>query len=197
MRVQVGLPVVETNHQPQTDHVGLQRVHETPAERIARKRPPQGVDHRVQRFLRLPDLLDAESVNLGILRLDLLPLDIRFGQGTPTPFRKGCDPRNDVGAGRVARRLPPIAIQTGGSSTDANHSFAAHEQFLRREPSEHVHSQLFGLLAQPTDHFTERGGVVPVIAHRGRRWQTERAVLGEQVHRLVLHGLAERKVLIL
>ena len=68
-------PVVDADDDSERDEIRRQRIHEASAERIVRQRPAERVNDRVERLLRLPDLLHAEREDLRIVRADLLPLD--------------------------------------------------------------------------------------------------------------------------
>src|SRR5205823_11684325 len=80
MDVQRAVQVVQADHETERDEVRRQRVHEAAAEGIARQRPPQRVDDRVERLPRLPQLLDAEREELRILARHTLPRAPRLGQ---------------------------------------------------------------------------------------------------------------------
>src|SRR6266540_1758203 len=78
VNVERGRPVIETDDDSKRHEVRCQGVHEASAERVLRERPAQSVNDRVERLLRLPDLLDAERIDLGIVGRDLLPFEIRL-----------------------------------------------------------------------------------------------------------------------
>ena len=63
VHVERRLAVVEADHEAEGHEVRLQRIEEAAAEGVARQRPAQGVDDRVQRLLRLPELLHPERVD--------------------------------------------------------------------------------------------------------------------------------------
>jgi hypothetical protein len=64
------------------------------------------VDHAVQRFRDLPDLLDAEFPNLRLATFGEAELaDRRAGQRPPRALRENRHLRSDVGAGGEAREL--------------------------------------------------------------------------------------------
>ncbi len=68
VRVELRVAVVEPQYQPDRHEVVAHRVDERTAElpvlRLRSQRPPQGVDHAVERSSDLPDLLDAELPHL-------------------------------------------------------------------------------------------------------------------------------------
>ena len=80
MHVQRRIAIVEPDNQPERDEIRLERVDETAAKGVVRERPAQGMNHAIERLLRLPQLLDAECEDLGIVRRHALPLAPRLGQ---------------------------------------------------------------------------------------------------------------------
>ena len=194
MDVQRAVQVVQADHETERDEVRRQRVHEAAAEGIARQRPPQRVDDRVERLPRLPQLLDAEREELRILARHTLPRAPRLGQEASCPFRQHRHLGGEVVRGEIVAERAALAIEAARRRAHPHDAAAVHEQARRREAGEHVHAQRLGLLAQPADDLAQRGDVVAAVAHRGGSRKAPSAVSRQQIHGLPANRRAEWEV---
>ena len=194
MDVERGLPIVEADHQPQGDEVGLEGIEEAAAEGVAGQGPAQGVDDRVERAFGFPQLLHAQRVDHRVVGADLLPAQPALRQRAPCALGEHGDPGLDVGGRREAAAGLAIALEPAGSRAHAAHARALHEERVRGETREHVHAQPFRLLAQPAHDLAEGGHAVAVVAHGGRRGQAQRPPPREEVHALGGHGRVQGQV---
>jgi hypothetical protein len=191
------LAVVEAHDEAEGEEVRLQRVEEAAAEGVARQRPAQGVDDRVQRALRLPELLHPQRVDHRIVGPDLLPAQPGLGQGAARALRQHRDLGLDVGGRGVSGAGLAVALEAAGRGAHAAHASLLHEKALGREAREHVHTQALGLCSEPPHDLAERGHVVAVVAHGGRGGQAQRAALRQQIDPLRAHGRAQREIRVL
>ncbi len=130
VHVQRRLPIVEAHHEPERQEVGLERIEEAAAESVARQRPAQRVDDRVQRPLRFPQLLDPEGIDHGVGGAHLLPAQPGLGEGAARAFRQHRDPGPDVGGRRVAVARLAVALEAARRGAHAAHAALLDEQAL-------------------------------------------------------------------
>ena len=196
VHVEPGLTVIEAHHQTDRHHIRLQRIHEASAEGIVGKRPAQCVNHGIERSLGFPNFLDSECIYLRILRIDVLPLLVRLGQGPTASLRQRGDLRGDVRSRHVAGRLVPIPIQARGSGAHTDDSIALDQEFFGRVSHKNVDAQILGLLAQPAHYLAERGDIIALVVHRRGRGNPYRPRAREHVYGFLFHRLPERKVVV-
>ncbi len=147
--IERGVPGVEPDHQPERHEIGLERIHEAATEGIRRDRPAEGVDDRVERPLRLPDLLHAEREDLRIFGRHAPPLEPRLRQRSPRPLGQRGHFRDEIVRRHVIRKRPPLTVQAGRRRPDPRDPLSSHQQARRRKAGEDVHPQRRGPLAQP------------------------------------------------
>src|SRR5690606_19187114 len=119
------------------------------AEGISRERPAEGVDDRVERDLGLPELLDAERIDLRVLLRDALPLEVRLREESARTLGERRHPRHEIGGWVVAPRRLAVATEPGWRRPDTDDPVPVHEQPRRREPGEDVDPQLLRPFPQP------------------------------------------------
>ena len=127
VHVERRVAVIEPHHEAQRDQIRLEGIHEAAAERVPRQRPPQRVDHAIERLLRLPQLLHAEGKDLRVLRRHALPLAPRLRQQTPRPLGERRDVGDKIVGRRATGRRLPLAIESGGRGSDTNDRRVAHQ----------------------------------------------------------------------
>src|SRR5687768_3125123 len=191
------LPVIQSDNEAERDEIARERIHEASAKRVERHRPAEGVNHRVERLLRLPDLLYTERENLRVRRGDFLPIHIRLRQRSPCSLGENRYLSRDVGRRSVAAARLSRPRQPGWCRPYATYTGTLSHQRRRGESREHVHSRGFGLLTEPAHHLAERSDVVTVILHRRRRGDPERMPSRQQIDPLSGDRATKRKIAVL
>ena len=149
VHIEIRIAVVEPHDQAQRDEIRLEWINKASAERVSRERPPQGVNHAVERLLRFPQLFDAERKDLRILRGNVLPLAPRLRQETTRAAGERRDLRRQVVRCRGAGRRFSVTIEACRRGPHAGNRRPAHEQLCRREPRKNGHAERFCFGAQP------------------------------------------------
>ena len=195
---QVRVAVVEPDDHPDREHVLAHRVDERAAElvvlRLRAQRPAHRVHHPAQRLRDLPDLLHAERPDLRALALEPERVDRDSRQVALRALAEDRDAREDVRA-RLEVREPlaeaAASLVAGSHSDDAP---VLDEQLLRDGLRKDRRARLLGLLREPAGQLRQRGDVVPVVLHRRRRRDPQRAVVPQEVDALGLDLAVERHV---
>src|SRR5687768_11759683 len=191
------LPVIQSDDEAERDQIARERIHEASAKGVERHRPAQGVNHRVERLLRLPDLLHAEREDLRVRRRDFLPLEIRLRQRSPRSLGENRYLRRDVGGWSVAAARLARTGQPGWCGSYTTHTGTFSHQGCRRESGEYVHPRGFGFLTEPAHYLAQRRDVVTVILHRRRSRDPERMLSRQQINPLSGDRPTKRKVAVL
>jgi len=184
VHVEPRVPVVEPHDQSERHQPLPHRIHEAAPEGVAGQRPSEGMDDAVEGTLYLPELLHSQGIDLRIRRSDSLPFEPPLGEEPPGALREHSDFRGQVQRGLSSTALP---VPAGGNGAHTDDALALDEQSGDRESGEDVDAELLGLLPQPTHDLAERCHPVPVVAHRGRRGDGERALLTQDVDGLSLN----------
>ena len=194
MHVEPGVAVVESDDEPERHQRRGERIHEAPAEGVGRQGPAEGVNDRVERAFRLPDLLHSQGEDLRVRRCHALPLEVRLCQHPARPLGERRHPRDEIGRGQGSRAGFARPVEPRGGRAHAGHALAVHQQRRGREAREDVDAQLFRLGAQPAHDLAQRPYVIAPVVHGGRNWKAQPAAAGQQVDGFLAHGCAKWKV---
>jgi hypothetical protein len=204
-RGQIGVVIVQVNHEADRDEVFAIVVEEQAAARIVLQRPAHGVLNQALLVLGridLPDFLqtDAEFRRLAVL-VEAEFRDQLLGKAAARAFGKQrvfAEQLHAAGIGILVRAVLGDAHVAGG---DAPHrALVVIEHFGSRKARIDLDAERFRLRRQPAADVAERADVAVVVVHQRRHdevRQPERADLGEPVEAIVLDLGRERAVRIL
>ncbi len=194
-----GVGGVEPDDQAEAELVVAHRVDERAADlvmlRARAKRPAERVDDPVQPLRHLPDLLDPEGVDLGVLGGELEAVAGGVGEQALDAVAQHRGLGRDLGAGLEVRELlalTPTALVAGAHA--AQHA-VLHQQALGVGLGEQHDPELLGLLGQRPHEPGQREDVVALVVERRRGGEAQRPRGGEEVDALAAH-LAVRAELV-
>ena len=192
--VEAGVLIIESDGEAERDQILCQRIHETSAEGVAGKRPSHRMDHPVQRHPGFPQLLDPEGEDLGIVGANALPRQVSLREWPACTLRENGYPSGQIHGRHVVRAGPTFTVEAGGCGADADDTVLLDQQALDRKPGKHVDAEGLRLLSQPPHDFADRGQVVAVVPHGGRRRDPECPPLGKEVDRLLADLAPKREI---
>mmetsp|Transcript_28308 Transcript_28308/g.66474 ORF Transcript_28308/g.66474 Transcript_28308/m.66474 type:complete len:433 (-) Transcript_28308:532-1830(-) len=202
VRIEVGILVVESDHQPRQDQIRFLVVHKGPTKNVVGRRRLEGKPERVlnqallKGFLRdLPDLLDAQPVRLGLDAVVVAESEFfhqKFRAGPPGSLRKqglsgpeldaalkgglGAPVLSDAHvAGRDSQDagFVPIAIGIGiGIAIAIAVVVLGQKDLARGESGVDFDSQRLGLLGEPPAELGEAQYVIAVVVELAREQHT-------------------------
>ena len=105
MHVERRLPVIHSDDNSNSDEIRREWIHEASAKRIVRKRPAKRMNDRVERFLRLPDLLHAKREDLRIVRFYSGLIHPCLRQRAARSLRENCHACGDISGWSITRSL--------------------------------------------------------------------------------------------
>jgi hypothetical protein len=193
---QLGVAVVEADHHPEREHVVAHGIDERAAELAVLgsgpQRPAHRVDDAVERTSDLPDLLHAERPDLRVLARKAEAIQRDAGEVALCALREHGDARDDVGAGLEVAQLLALAATALVAGADAADPAVDGEQLYRRRLGKDHRAAGLRLLREPAPEPRQRRDVVPLVLHRRRRRDRQRALRREEVDGLVLDRAVER-----
>ncbi len=196
---ELGVPVVESDHHPDREHVVAHGVDEAAAElavsRRRAKRPAHRVDHVPQRLRDLPDLLDTQLPHLRVVAGQPEAVERGAGEMPLRPLGEHSDPGDEVGARLVVSEALPLAPAALVAAADADDAAVGHEQLLGRGLRQDHRPSLLRALGEQAAELGEREDPVAVVAHRRRRGNPQRRATREQVNGLRVDRAVGRDVL--
>ena len=140
VHIEAALPVVQADDQSERYKVRPHRVHPAATERVPRKRPAQRMDDPIEGLLHLPQLLDAQSEDLGVRRTHSLGLEPRLAERATCPLGQNRHPSTEIHGRHEAAPRPPLPVQASGHRPRSDDPALLDEQSVRREPGEYVDS---------------------------------------------------------
>jgi len=200
-RAEVGVLVVQADHEAQRDLVVLQVVEEAAAEGGVVHRPAGGVHHQAGLGLGrvdLPQLLDADGKALRVL-VGIQPVlgDQLLAQvaaralGEHRVLAQQLHAELEVRAGLAVLLDAQVA---GGHPAHAPLLVIQH--LGGREAGEDLHAQCLGLLRHPAHHVAQRDDVAAVVVEVARHQpdgQAARAGFGQRQHLVAGDRLVQRR----
>src|SRR4030095_6522584 len=111
--VEVCLVIVEPDDHAHHDHSRTHRIHDSATERSVWKRPTKSVDDAVERALCLPEFFHSEREDLGVERLNVLPLLVGLRERSPSALGEHRDLRRKAGWFLIGSSRLAVTVETG------------------------------------------------------------------------------------
>ena len=195
---QVGVGVVEADHEPDRDLMVFEVVEERAAVGRAVERPSQGVHDQprlVPGRVDLPQLLDADAVGLRVHPIaQIEALEQPLGQVAAAALGEDGHPRVQLDAGLEARlRLPVASDAHVPGRHPLDRAVFAVEHLGSGKARKDRDVERLRLLAEPAAQVPEADDVVAGVVHLGRGRQPHRAAPGQEEEPVLARGGVQRR----